>query len=189
MKPAIIIYFILLPVFLLAQLNDDSRLQIQYETTLQYTGDAVQVGLPIFALALSFKKKDREGMKQLAYGFTSNFVMTHLLKKITKKKRPESSTAYNAFPSGHTSTAFHAAAFLYKRYGWKYGIPCVALASIVGYSRIEGIDDRHDFLDVLGGAILGTASAFLFTTKFTRGITINLVPSDAQVAIEYTVRF
>ena len=88
------------------------------------------------------------------------------MKRIIRKKRPEGSTAYNAFPSGHTSSAFQGASFIQRRYGWKFGLPAYVLAGFVGYSRIEGLNDRHDFWDVLGGAAVGIGSTYLFTKPF-----------------------
>jgi len=134
-----------------------------YKTFIQKTGDVIQIGLPITALMTSGFKKDKAGIKQLFYGFSTTFILTHTLKRVIRKKRPDPSEAYNAFPSGHTSVAFHSAAYLQKRYGWSYGIPAYLLAGFTAYSRVEGIDRKHDFWDVLGGATLGGVSAYVFT--------------------------
>ncbi|MDG1386248.1 MAG: hypothetical protein P8P33_04420 [Flavobacteriaceae bacterium] len=42
------------------------------------------------------------------------------------------------------------------------------LAAFVGYSRIEGLNDRHDTWDVLVGAAIGVCSTYLFTTPFNK---------------------
>ncbi len=134
---------------------------------IQTAGDVFQIGLPIAAMITAASKKDKDGLKQLFYGFSTTFVLTHALKQTIRKKRPDPSEAFNAFPSGHTSVAFHSAAFLQKRYGYKYGIPAFVLAGFTGYSRIEGIGRKHDFWDVLGGAVLGSLSAYFFTKPYS----------------------
>ncbi|CAF2994059.1 unnamed protein product [Rotaria sp. Silwood2] len=76
-----------------------------------------------------------------------------------------------SFPSGHASTAFCGLIFLafYIHKVWNYRnfglfpylmeMGCFALASYIGITRIT--DNRHHPTDVLGGAILGTAVAFI----------------------------
>ena len=61
-----------------------------------------------------------------------------------------------SFPSGHTLASFEAAVsiLLYRR---KWGILAVALACLIGFSRLYLF--VHFPSDVLGGAVLGTAIA------------------------------
>jgi len=73
---------------------------------------------------------------------------------------PDNSNA-NSFPSGHTSTTFHSATFLYKRYGWRLGVPAFLIAGFTGFSRIQA--KKHDGWDVIGGASIGIISGLLFT--------------------------
>jgi membrane-associated phospholipid phosphatase len=62
-----------------------------------------------------------------------------------------------SFPSGHTLSAFAIAALLifgFRLRGWRL-VGVLALASLIGLSRI--VVGAHWPLDVLGGAVLGTA--------------------------------
>lgn len=152
------ILLVALTTSLSAQTRDST-----FATFLQHTGDVIQIGLPITSILVSLQKKDKEGLKYFAYAFTANMATTHILKRVIRKQRPNNSPAYNAFPSGHTSAAFQAAAYLHKRYGWHYGVPSFTLATIVGYSRIAGVDEKHDVIDVVGGAALGILSSYIFT--------------------------
>jgi membrane-associated phospholipid phosphatase len=64
-----------------------------------------------------------------------------------------------AFPSGHASRTFALAGFVFLRFRWRAGVPALAFAALVGYSRIYlGL---HWPTDVLGGALLGIAVAVL----------------------------
>lgn len=109
--------------------------------------------------------KDYKGTWQFTKGFLFNQGVTLVLKEALNKPRPFNN-GDNAFPSGHTSTTFQSAAFVQKRYGWKYGIPAYLLAGFTGYSRINA--QKHDGWDVLAGAVVGIGSAYLFTTPYQK---------------------
>ncbi|MFM9965449.1 MAG: phosphatase PAP2 family protein [Planctomycetaceae bacterium] len=82
-------------------------------------------------------------------------VSTSALKLFTNTDRP-SNTFQNGrygFPSYHTASTFAIAAVLDEYYGCQVGLPAYALATAVGFSRI---DERvHDLSDVVFGAALG----------------------------------
>ncbi|MBT8255880.1 MAG: phosphatase PAP2 family protein, partial [Bacteroidia bacterium] len=81
------------------------------------------------------------------------------------KTRPDLSNQ-NAFPSAHTSTTFHSASFIHRRYGFKYSIPAYALAGFTAFSRIDA--NKHDEFDILAGAIIGIGSSWLFTSEYQK---------------------
>ena len=143
-----------------------SSISVKGQTkAIETSGDIVLVGLPALALGSSLIIEDYQGTGQFAKGFVLNQLVTIGLKLSIRKPRPNMENN-NAFPSGHTSTTFQSAAFIQKRYGWKYGIPAYALASFTGYSRIE--TDKHDIFDVLAGAIIGIGSSYLFTGPYEK---------------------
>ena len=58
-----------------------------------------------------------------------------------------------SFPSGHTASSFAAAWVLYRRLPKRFGIPALALAGLIGVSRLYlGV---HYPTDVLFGAVSG----------------------------------
>jgi undecaprenyl-diphosphatase len=72
-----------------------------------------------------------------------------------------------SFPSGHTTRAFVAAAFVaLSLKDWRWGAPLLAYASVMGLSRIYV--GAHWPSDVLGGAVLGIAWAVGFERLATR---------------------
>jgi len=139
--------------------NDQTR------KSIQDIGDVLHSSIPIAVGLTTIIIKDKKGSWQFVKSFGLNIALTFALKHAIDKSRPHGTDGL-AFPSGHTSVAFQSASFVQKRYGWSYGIPAYALASFVGYSRIEGIDNRHDGWDVLGGIIVGVGSTYLFTTPY-----------------------
>jgi membrane-associated phospholipid phosphatase len=144
---------------------DDSKHE-KWEYVLEDTGDVLQIALPLTAFLTTVIKEDWQGTKQFALSYATGFVVTHSLKKIIRKERPEGRHLYDAFPSGHTTSAFSGASFIQRRYGWKYGKWAYLGAAIVGISRMEGPDGWHDHWDVLAGAVVGIGSTYLFTTPY-----------------------
>ncbi|PNW27514.1 phosphatase PAP2 family protein [Formosa algae] len=156
----------LLPVLAFSQ--EDSPSEIRRETAIQDVGDYAQHIPALTSLIMIAIKKDKKGFWQFAKSYGTTLGLTYGLKYAINKPRPDGATDGHAFPSGHTAVAFSGASFLQRRYGWKYGIPAYALASYVAYSRLEGIDDRHDGWDILGGIVVGVGSTYLFTTPYQR---------------------
>lgn len=146
----------------------DTPGEIARETNIERFGDYAQFAPTAVSLITVIAKNDKEGFWQLTKSVGTNLALTWGLKYAINKHRPEGRTDGHAFPSGHTSFAFQGASFLHKRYGWKYGVPAYALAAYVGWSRMEGVGERHDAWDVLAGAAVGIGSTYLFTTPYAR---------------------
>lgn len=137
----------------------------QDKSNTEKVGDIVQVLLPATAYATTFVLDDKVGRNQFYKSFITNLGITFSLKHIINKPRPENNGNYS-FPSGHTSAAFQGATFIHIRYGLMYGIPAYLGATYVGWSRIEGESDKHDFTDVAAGAAIGILSSYYFTKPY-----------------------
>lgn len=125
-------------------------------------GTAVRWVLVGAALAAPAVQGDWSGDLQAIGSIGAATLVTTGLKETISKERPDGSDN-RSFPSGHTSSSFAAAATLTNRYGWKVGLPAHAAAAFVGASRIEA--EKHDVVDVLAGAAIGSLSGFLLTRK------------------------
>jgi membrane-associated phospholipid phosphatase len=93
-----------------------------------------------------------------------NGLVTHGLKYAVDRARPSGGSG--SFPSGHTSAAFTTAGVLQGHYGWKAGGPALALATIVGWSRVR--ERAHWASDIVGGATLGTIVGLTVTNGHRR---------------------
>lgn len=129
---------------------------IKVDNYLQYAPAAAVYGLN----AMGIKGKNSFRDRTMIY-LVSNAMMgitVQALKKITRLQRPDG-YGTNAFPSGHTATAFVAAEFLRQEYKdvspW-YGIAGYAMATTTAYLRMY--NNRHWFRDLLPGAGIGILS-------------------------------
>lgn len=175
---------IILLVFLFASCN--SRVQAQNKA-LQTTSDVLVFAIPAAALTSTIIKGDTPGTWQFTKGFALNQAVTFGLKYAIGKERPYNN-GERAFPSGHTSTTFQSAAFLQRRYGWRYGIPAYTLAAFTGYCRIEA--QKHDGWDVLAGAVVGIGSSYLFTSPYQKEhMELTFSRRDDTYLLGFTYRF
>ncbi len=152
--------------------------------TVEQSGDIIQILIPAIAYGTTFYLDDSDGRTQFYKSFAATVLVTHGLKNIVNKKRPNGSD--KSFPSGHTSAAFQGAAFIHKRYGFTASIPAYIGAIFVGYSRVES--KNHYVEDVLAGAAIGIASSFYFTDPY-KGFVITPVASNGTYGISVTKRW
>jgi hypothetical protein len=142
------------------------------ESSLERAGDITQVVIPVAACLSAAGARDLEGTGQFCVSFVGALDITYTLKSLVDRDRPEGHGEHS-FPSGHTTVAFVGATFIGRRYGWLYGAPFCLAAAFVGWSRIEAESDKHDAIDVLTGAAIGTLMSYCFTTRYQRA---TLVP-------------
>lgn len=141
------------------------------------TSSDIMAGVtPVACMATVLILQDWEGVKQGALSAATTLAVTYALKYAVGKERPDK-TDNRSFPSQHTSVSFTGAAFIQKRYGWKWGIPAYAVASYVGWSRVYS--KKHDWWDVAAGAAIGIGSAYVFTHPYLQKNKITLSPVAA----------
>jgi len=107
--------------------------------------------IPALAYGLTFKKQDKAGQIQFYKGFLSTIRITHALKRLLNKSRPNGSD--DSFPPGHVSAAFSSAVFLEKRIGCTYALPAYIGVACVGWRRVDS--GEHITEDVVAGAVIG----------------------------------
>lgn len=139
-------------------------------------GDSFQILNPLIALGATLYQHDYQGTKQYAYDFAATFAATEVLKYAVNNtawgERPNGGS--DSFPSGHTSAACSAAAFVSDRYGWQYGLPLYATAAFTGYSRVD--EHYHHWRDVIAGCALAYGMSKLITTPYATEHRISLAP-------------
>lgn len=135
--------------------------------------DILTLAMPVATLTGVLVTKDWTGLKQGAFTAAATAGMTLILKYTAKETRPDFSNNYS-FPSGHTAISFATAAFLQRRYGWKFGAPAYAVAAYVGWGRV--FSKKHFWWDALAGAAIGAGSAYIFTRPFAQKHEFSVTP-------------
>jgi len=133
-------------------------------------------GLPMLLLsglvAFAAGRRNLAAQLWLAGGFA--FAVSMILKSIISRPRPfellQSVTQHDllatgfGYPSGHTAIAVSLTVILYQVFPKQYRWILIALAVLVGLSRMSlGV---HAPLDVVGGALIGLLSAQLVLKEF-----------------------
>jgi PAP2 superfamily protein len=139
--------------------EDNARFHTNVDDYLQYAPAFAVYGLN----AIGIKGKNNFRDRTMIY-LTANAIMgitVQTIKAITKVPRPDG-FGINAFPSGHTATAFLGAEFLHQEYSDKsqlYGAAGYLTATATGILRMY--NNRHWMRDVIAGAGYGMISAKL----------------------------
>lgn len=152
------------------------------------SGDVLLFVTPVAGLVTTLALQDWQGLKQGVFTGVTTVGLTYALKYIVKKDRPDMSDNHS-FPSMHTSVSFAGAAFIQRRYGWKWGIPAYLLSTYVGWSRVYG--KKHDGWDVAAGAVIGVGSAYLFTRPFAKKhqLSVSPIAGDGHVGVYASMVF
>ncbi|MDE5663067.1 MAG: phosphatase PAP2 family protein [Muribaculaceae bacterium] len=129
------------------------------------TTDVAMIALPVATLAGVIIAQDWEGLKQGVYTAVAAGAANYILKFSVRELRPDHSN-YHSFPSMHSTVGFATAAFVQRRYGWKWGAPAYAVATYTAVGRV--IAKKHHWWDCVAGAAIGAASAYIFTTPWAR---------------------
>lgn len=154
-----------------------------FQKGISTASDITALALPVATLAGVLIAKDWEGLKEAALTAVVAGGATYILKLSVREQRPDHSN-YKSFPSMHSATAFATAAFLQRRYGWKFGAPAYALAAFTAAGRIAG--KKHYWWDCLAGAAIGAGSAYLFTRPWARQHEFSMAPIVGQDNIGLT---
>jgi len=161
------------------------NVQAYSQQVVEDIGHYTQIGLPLTALGISLAKGDMKGSVQLLESFALETGVVIGMKRLVNRRRPNGKPY--SFPSGHTAISFMSSTYLWKRYGWEYGLPSTLLAAFVGYSRFGTEVPVHYFSDVVAGAIVGIGSSWLFTKAYKSDLEIDVIGDTSFVGLKLKV--
>lgn len=134
-----------------AQLKDSQMV----ESYTQYVPSLAHLGLGMLGVRSEYDVAGRS--LELGYALVSQALLVNcLLKPVVHEQRPDGS-AFNSFPSGHTSLAFLGAELVRQEYGWGWGGAAYGLAASVAVGRV--VHRRHWWWDTVAGACTGILCA------------------------------
>jgi len=124
-----------------------------------YLGNAeVQVPLLLASTWIAQQDGDPDSIsmhRSLVDAYILAGLGTLLVKGVTNTSRPSDdwNGGHYGFPSFHAASSFTIAAVIDEYHGPKTGLPAMAVAGLISYSRIDLRD--HDLSDILFGAAMG----------------------------------
>jgi hypothetical protein len=111
----------------------------------------------------------------------------HGLAGSLRKHSNETISKYDAFPSGHTATAFAIATVFAKRYSETSCVPILAysLATIVGFTRM--IEHTHWASDVFAGACIGYLCADQIVSRYEQEGPVAAAVDRPRTTMQFSV--
>ena len=154
---------------------------------IETAGTAVAIAMPLIAGGIAWgHDQDWTGVAQMGAVTLATAGTAYALKHVVHEERPDLSDN-QSFPSEHAAIAFAPAAFLWDRYGWKYGLPAYVAAAFVGYSRVDA--KKHHWYDVVASAGMAWGYSQIFTTEYhprsNLSSSIYATPDGAYVRVSY----
>jgi len=156
------------------------------QKAIEDLGTGVAIALPVIAGGITLFKHDPKGSLQLVVETALTVGTAFALKNIVREKRPDGSD-YQSFPSDTTALAASGSSFLWRRYGWEYGLPAFAATQFVSYSRVQA--KQHHWYDTLASSAIAAGYAYEIGTPFKKryNITTELeaAPDGGLVRLSY----
>jgi membrane-associated phospholipid phosphatase len=156
------------------------------EKNIETLGTGIAIALPLTAGGIALYKNDRMGIAQLLVESALTVGTASALKNIVREQRPDGSD-FQSFPSDTTALAASGSSFLWRRYGWEYGLPATALTEFVSYSRVQA--RQHRWYDTLASSGIAMGCSYLLGTRYKRynvDTSLSATPSGGMARLSYT---
>lgn len=156
------------------------------EKNIETLGTGVAIALPLMAGGIALYKHDRVGVAQLLVESALTVGTVYALKNIVREERPDGSD-FHSFPSETTALAASGSSFLWRRYGWEYGLPATALTQFVSYSRVQA--HQHRWYDTLASSGIAAGYSYLLGTPYKQrhGVdtSLSVAPDGGMARLSY----
>ena len=156
------------------------------EKNIETMGTGVAIALPLTALAITIRKRDRVGLEEFAVQTALTVGTAYALKYLVREQRPDGSD-FHSFPSDTTALAASGSSFLWRRYGWQYGLPAYAVMQFVSYSRIQA--NKHHWYDTMASSAIAFGYSLAVTDRFSQRYhlrtSLEATPDSAYFQLAY----
>lgn len=154
--------------------------------TITTAGTGIAIALPVIAGGITLYKNDWTGTAELVATTVATVGTAYALKQVIRSRRPDGSD-FKSFPSDTTALAASGSSFLFRRYGWEYGLPAFAASQFVSYSRVQA--NKHRWYDTLASSAIAFGYASILTTRFQKRYNIyselEATPDGAMLQMSY----
>jgi len=155
-------------------------------STLESLGTDIAIALPAVAGGIAIYKDDWTGVAQLGVGTVATVGTAYGLKHVIREQRPDKSD-YQSFPSDTVALSASGSSFLWARYGWRYGLPALAVSEFVAYTRVDA--KKHHWYDTLASSGIAAGYAFVFDTRYREPrhlySSLSATPDSAYLQLTY----
>ncbi|HEY2032436.1 MAG TPA: hypothetical protein VGH02_01985 [Rhizomicrobium sp.] len=140
---------------------DASSLNKKTEANL---GRGISIALPVAAYTISYlHHEDWTGMKELTVVTAATIGTTFLAREFIRKPSPDGSTS-RSFPSLEASWSAPSGGYLWRRYGWEYGLPALVVSQ--GANLLLDDAGKHRILDGLAVTAIAAVLNWGITTPY-----------------------
>ena len=158
------------------------------QKTIETLGTGVAIALPLVAGGIAYYKNDKVGIAQLLVESALTLGTVYALKNIVREQRPNGSD-FKSFPSETTALSASGSSFLWRRYGWEYGLPAFAATQFVSYSRVQV--RQHRWYDTLASSGIAIGYSYALGTRFKKryNVQTSLEPASDGATIRLSYRW
>jgi membrane-associated phospholipid phosphatase len=156
------------------------------EKNIETLGTGIAIAMPLAAGGIALYKHDKVGVAQLLVESALTVGTAYALKNIVREERPNGED-FKSFPSETTALSASGSSFLWRRYGWEYGLPAAALTQFVSYSRVQA--HQHRWYDTLASSGIAIGYSALLGTRYKErhniDTSLDVAPDGAMARLSY----
>jgi len=134
------------------------------------SGKAVAYSMPAVAAGVAVYKRDWQGLAELAVVTGLTYGTAYGLKHLVRDCRPFAKPCthdggdWDSFPSTTSAISSAPSAFMWRRYGWEWGLPMFVISKYPGFAMDKA--KQNKLLDGLAVTAISWGYNAIFTTRY-----------------------
>ena len=147
-----------------------AQADIASKSTEKTAGEAIAYSLPVAAVTVSlFHDDDWTGIEEYSFVGLSTLGTTVLIRRFVREKSPDGKSDH-AFPSLQAAVGSPAESYLWRRYGWEYGLPAFILEHSASFLLDRA--GKHHFVDGLAVSAISAGFSWMAVTPYHKRLYI-----------------
>ena len=144
--------------------------------TLIHVADDIDYSMPLIALGITaLHHEDWTGAAQFTVLEALTVGTSYGIRSFVKKTSPDG-TDKRSFPSMEAAIASPASGYLWRRYGWEYGLPTFVIKHMAGYWLDRA--GKHKLTDTLPVLAMSLGFNMFITTRYHKPIEVGVAQAD-----------